>query len=389
MARVLRGNRVSGPFFETQHELVRKLARDFAERELAPTAQEFDETETFPAELYKLMGRAGFFGIKIPREYGGAGADTRAYALTMEELSRGNVCAGVLVSGANSLGTAPLLLVGTEEQKRKYLPEIASGESFMAFGLTEPDAGSDAGSMKMRASEDGGSYILNGTKTFITGAPFAKWITVFAKTNPAKGAKGITSFFVDMDAPGVSLGRNEHKMGQRAIPTSDVILEDVRVPKSAILGEIDKGFVTAMRTLSVGRIGVASQALGVAQNAVDLAIPYMKSRKQFGKTLSAFQGLQFMLAEMETKLNAARLLIYHAAYEMDMGRDATKAASMAKYYATEACLEIVNGALQMFGGYGYSRDYPIERLYRDARVMTIYEGTTQVQQMVISGQLLR
>jgi alkylation response protein AidB-like acyl-CoA dehydrogenase len=375
--------------FDKEHEIIRKLARDFAERELELTAQEMDEKEDFPEALRKRMGEAGFFGIKTPKEYGGAGGDTRAYAIVMEELSRKNVCAGVLVSGANSLGTAPILLAGTEEQKRKYLPAIASGRAFMAFGLTEPGAGSDAGSMVTRAVEDGDSYILNGRKTFITGAPFAEWITVFAKTNPSKGSKGITCFFVDMKTPGVSLGKNEEKMGQRAIPACDVVLEDVRVPKSDILGDIDMGFITAMKTLSAGRIGVACQALGVSENALDLAIPYMKARCQFGKPLAKFQGLQFMLAEMETKLNAARLLIYNAAYEMDMGKDVTKAASMAKYYATETCLEIVNGALQMFGGYGYSKAYPIERLYRDARVMTIYEGSTQVQQMVIAGQLLK
>ncbi|MDR0875350.1 MAG: acyl-CoA dehydrogenase family protein [Clostridiales Family XIII bacterium] len=376
-------------FFSQEHELVRELARDFAKKILEPTAQEMDEKEDFPMDIYNEMGRLGFFGIKIPKEYGGLGLDTRSYACVMEELSRKNVCAGVLVSAANSLGTAPILLVGTEEQKQKYLPPIAGGKSFMAFGLTEPNAGSDAGSMTASAVPDGDSYILNGRKTFITGAPIADWITVFAKTSPEKGSKGITCFFVDMKQQGVSIGKQEEKMGQRAIPACDVLLEDVRVPKSEILGDIDKGFVTAMKTLSVGRIGVACQALGVSENAMDLAIPYMKERKQFGKTLSKFQGLQFLLAELETKLNAAKLLIYNAAYEMDAGRDVTKAASMAKYYATETCLEIVSGALQMFGGYGYSKEYPIERLYRDARVMTIYEGTTQVQQMVIAGQLLK
>jgi alkylation response protein AidB-like acyl-CoA dehydrogenase len=376
-------------FFEKEHDIIRKLARDFAERELEATAQEMDKEEDFPVTLREKMGRAGFFGIKTPKEYGGAGGDTRAYAIVMEELRRKNVCAGVLVSGANSLGTAPILLVGSEEQKSKYLPGIASGEAFMAFGLTEPNAGSDAGAMTTRAVEDGDCYVLNGRKTFITGAPFADWITVFAKTDPQKGSKGITCFFVDMKAPGVSLGKNEEKMGQRAVPACDVVLEDVRVPKSEILGEVDKGFITAMKTLSAGRIGVACQALGVSENAMDEAIPYMKARRQFGKPLAKFQGLQFMLADMETKLNAAKLLIYHAAYEMDQGKDVTKAASMAKYYATETCLEIVSGALQLFGGYGYSKAYTVERLYRDARVMTIYEGSTQVQQMVIAGQLLK
>jgi alkylation response protein AidB-like acyl-CoA dehydrogenase len=281
-----------------------------------------------------------------------------------------------------------MLLVGTEEQKMKYIPGIASGKDFMAFGLTEPGAGSDAASMTTRAVEDGDSYILNGRKCFITGAPFAKNAVIFAKTSPEKGVKGITSFIVDMSLPGVSVGKNEEKMGLHGVATSDILLEDVRVPKTEILGEVDKGFITAMKTLSIGRIGVSCQGIGVSQGAMDEAVKFIKERKQFGQRLSEFQGLRFMIADMEAKLNAARLLVYNAAYEMDMGKDVTKAASMAKYYATETALEIVNNALQMHGGYGYVKDYTIERLYRDARVLTIFEGTSQVQQMVIAGIVL-
>ena len=375
-------------FFNEDHEMIRELAREFAEKELAPIAGEMDKTEVFPDKIHNQMVEMGFYGLKIPEEYGGAGLDTRSYVCVMEELSRKCVTAVIYLGGSNGLGSAPLLLAGTEEQKRKYLPEIAGG-AYMAFGLTEPGAGSDAGAMTTSAVEDGDSYILNGRKCFITGAPIAKWCLVFAKTSPEKGAKGISCFLVDMHQPGVSVGKHEEKMGQTAAVTSDVILEDVRVPKSELLGEVDKGFITAMKTLSVGRIGVATQGVGVAQGAMDEAVRFIKERKQFGQYLADFQGLQFMIAEMETKLNAARLLVYNAAYKSDMGEDVTKDAAMAKYFATEACLEIVNAALQMHGGYGYSKEYPIERMYRDARVMTIYEGTTQVQQMVIAGKVLK
>lgn len=294
------------------------------------------------------------------------------------------------LSGANSLASAPIILAGTEEQKQKYLPGIADNSAYMAFALTEPNAGSDAGGMATKAVKDGDDYILNGRKTFITGAGIAKYCVVFAKTNPDKGTKGISTFIVDMSAPGVSVGKHEEKMGQVGLDCCDVVLEDVRVSKDDIIGPEDMGFITAMQTLSVGRCGVAAQGLGIAQAAMDCAVKHMKERKQFGKPLAAFQGLQFMMAEMETKLNAARLLVYDAAYQIDTGsKDANKAASMAKYYATETAVEIVGKALQLHGGYGYSKEYAIERLYRDVRVLTLYEGTTQVQQMVIAGQLLK
>ena len=375
-------------FFNEDHNDIRDLAREFAEKELAPIANEIDQNDEMPQHIYDLMAEMGFFGLKIPEEYGGLGLDTRSYVCVMEEICKKSIAASLIMSSCNSLSTAPILLAGSEEQKQKYIPKIASGEEFMAFALTEPGAGSDAGAMTTRAIEDGDSYILNGRKTFITGAPFAQNSIVFAKTNPEKGAKGITSFIVDMSLPGVSVGKNEDKMGLRGVATSDIILEDVRVPKSEIIGEIDRGFITAMKTLSIGRIGVATQGIGVSQGAVDEAVRYMLERKQFGQRLADFQSLRFMIAEMETKLNAARLLVYNAAYEMDMGKDVTKAASMAKYYATETALEIVSAALQMHGGYGYIKEYPIERMYRDARVLTIFEGTTQVQQMVIAQTVL-
>jgi alkylation response protein AidB-like acyl-CoA dehydrogenase len=376
-------------FFTEDHDYIRDLAREFAEKELAPIAHEIDQTDTIPQRIYDLMADMGFFGLKIPEEYGGQGLDVRSYVCVMEEICKKSIAASLLMSSANSLSTAPILLAGTEEQKKKYIPGIASGKEIMAFGLTEPGAGSDAGSMTTRAVEDGDSYILNGRKCFITAAPIAQNTVIFAKTSPEKGSKGITSFIVDMSLPGVSVGKNEVKMGQHGVPVSDVILEDVRGPKSAILGEVDKGFVTAMKTLSIGRIGVACQGLGVSQGAMDAAVAHIKERKQFGKRLADFQAIQFMIADMETKINASRLLVYNAAYMMDQHKDVTKEASMAKYFATETALEVVSKALQMFGGYGYINEYPIERMYRDARVLTIYEGTTQVQQMVISGIVLK
>ena len=376
-------------FFSEQHEMVRRLARGFAEKELAPVAQEIDETGLFPAELIQKMGRLGFYGIKVPKEYGGQGADCRSYVLVMEEIARKCGVASIYVSSPNSLMGSPFLLVGTPEQKEKYLRPMATGEKFFAFGLTEPGAGSDAASLITSAVPDGDEYILNGRKCFITGAPMADYVVVFAKTDKSLGAKGITSFVVDNKLPGVSFGRPEDKMGMRGCPTSDVILEDVRVHKRDILGEVNEGFTTAMRTLDVGRIGVAAQGLGIAQAAMDEAVKYAKERRQFGKTLSQFQGLRFMLADMETKLNAARLLVYDAAEKIDLGRPSSKAASMAKLFATERCNEIVADALQIHGGYGYIKDYTVERLYRDARVLTLYEGTSQVQQMVIASQLLK
>ena len=376
-------------FFNEDHEDIRALAREFAEKEIAPIATEIDQNDEVPQHIYDAMADMGLFGLKIPEEYGGIGLDSRSYVCVMEEICKKSIACALLMSSANSLSSAPILLAGTEEQKQKYIPGIASGKEFMAFGLTEPGAGSDAASMTTKAVEDGDSYILNGRKTFITGAPGAKNISVFAKTSPDKGAKGITTFIVDMSLPGVSVGKHEEKMGQRGVAVCDVVLEDVRVPKSEILGEIDRGFITAMKTLSIGRLGVATQSLGIAQGAMDEAVKFIKERKQFGQFLSDFQGLRFMIAEMETKINAARLLVYNTAYKMDMHEDVTKDSAMAKYYASEMAVDIVGKALQLHGGYGYVKEYTIERLWRDVRVLTIYEGTSQVQQIVISGAVLK
>ena len=376
-------------FFNEDHEDIRALAKEFAEKKIAPVATEIDQNDEVPQSIYDEMAEMGLFGLKIPEEYGGIGLDTRSYVCVMEEICKKSVTCSLKISSANSLSTAPLLLAGSEEQKQKYIPGVASGEEFLAFGLTEPGAGSDAGSLSTRAVEDGDSYILNGRKTFITGAPFANNTVIYAKTDPDKGVKGITAFVVDMSLPGVSVGKHEDKMGLRGVATSDVVLEDVRVPKSEIIGDIGRGFINAMKTLSIGRIGVACQGIGIAQGAMDEAVKFIKERKQFGQALSEFQGLRFMIAEMETKINAARLLVYNAAYKMDMGEDVTKDASMAKYYASEVAVEVVGKALQMHGGYGFVKEYPIERMWRDVRVLTIFEGTSQVQQIVISGIVLK
>lgn len=375
--------------FEKKHELIRKLAQDFAKKELEPIAAEVDATGEFPMELLKKMADIGFFGIKMPRELGGAGADYRAYVIVMEEIARKSGVASIYISSPNSLMGSPFLMVGTKAQQEKYLKPMIAGKKIFCFGLTEPGAGSDAGSITTTAKKDGEYYILNGRKTFITAAPIADYCLVFAKTDKTKGTRGITTFIVDMKLEGVSCGKPEQKMGMIGCPTSDVILEDVRIHESDILGEVNKGFGTAMKTLDVGRIGVAAQAIGIAQAAMDEAIQYAKERKQFNKPIGNFQGIQFMLADMETKLNAARLLVYNAAYKKDCGLEASKDAAMAKYAAAEYAIDIVNKALQIHGGYGYIKEYTIERLYRDVRVIAIYEGTSQVQQMVIANALLK
>ena len=374
-----------------KYQLIRKLARDFCEKEIPKELQdEIDQTGNYPQELLDKFKQYGFFGIKAPKEIGGQGGDTLAYCITSEEISRISSVSAIYVSGANSLGTGPLLLAGTEEQKAKYIGGVARGELFPCFGLTEPGAGSDAGGVVTSAVRDGDDWILNGRKAFITGAPIADFCVVFAKTDPKLGSKGITTFIVDMKLPGVSCGKAENKMGIIGCPTSDVILEDVRVPDSCRLGEVNKGFSNAMKTLDYGRLGVASQSVGLGQACLEEAIKYAKERKQFGQPIAKFQAISFMIADMATELEAARELLYNAAVTKDLGDPkASMYCSMAKYFASEACNHIAYKALQIHGGYGYIKDYRIERLYRDCRINSIFEGTSQVQQMVISGALLK
>ncbi|MEG0919462.1 MAG: acyl-CoA dehydrogenase family protein [Anaerovoracaceae bacterium] len=375
--------------FTKEHELIRKLAREFAETELKPIAEEIDKTSVFPEEVLRKMFAAGFMGIKMPVEFGGAGGDHKAYAIVMEEISKVCAVAAIYISSTNSLNSAPILNDGTDEQKAKYLRAMATGEKFFCFGLTEPGAGSDAASLLTTAVKDGDDYILNGRKTFITAAPFSDYLIIFAKTNPAAGVKGITTFIVDAKSEGVSFGKPEEKMGIIGCATSDIVLDNVRVPAENILGEVNKGFINAMKTLKVGRLGIAAQALGIAEGAMEEALEYIKARKQFGKKLAQFQNTQFTIADMETKLNAMRFLVFDAADRMDRGVEADKAASMAKLFASEEGKWIVDRALQLHGGYGFIKEYPIERMYRDIRITSIYEGTSEVQKMVIAGSVIK
>ena len=377
-------------FFTEQHELVRKLAREFAETELTKEVlDKVEEEEVFPEEILNKMAKAGFFGIKVPKQYGGQGGDARSYVIVMEEIARVSGVASIYVSSPNSLSGGPFLLSGNAEQKEKYLRPVVTGEKKVCFALTEPGAGSDAGGMQTTAVKDGDYYILNGRKTFITMAPLADWAVVYAKTDMSMGTRGISAFIVDMKQEGVSCGKPEKKMGVVGCATSDIILENVRVHKDNLLGQEGKGFINAMKTLDTGRMGVAAQSIGVAQGCLDEAIKYAKERKQFGRPIAKFQAIAFMIAEMATKLEAAKNLVYKTAWLIDNGQDASMAASMAKFYASEVCNEIAAKTVQIHGGYGFIKDYKIERMFRDCRVFTIYEGTSQVQQMVISGKLLK
>ena len=364
-------------YFTEKHELIRKLAKGFAEKEFTKELlDEVEKSETFPEELLQKMAKAGFFGVKIDKSLGGQGADARSYVIVMEEIAKVSGVASIYVSSPNSLSGGPILMAGNAEQKEKYLTPVVRGEKKMVFALTEPGAGSDAGSITTTAVADGDYYILNGRKCFITMAPFADYAVVFAKTTPNIGTKGVPAFIVDMKAEGVSCGKPEDKMGIIGCATSDIILENVRVHKSDRLGMEGKGFKIAMATLDTGRLGVAAQSIGVASGCLEETIKYMKD-------------LSFMVAGMATKLEAAKQLTYRAAYLMDTKQDATMAASMAKYYSSEVCNEIAAKCVQLHGGYGFIKDYKIERMFRDCRVFTIYEGTSQVQQMVISGKLLK
>ena len=374
-----------------KYQLIQKLAKDFAEAEIPSELQdEIDQTGNFPQELLEKFAHYGFYGIKAPVEYGGQGGDTLAYVLSIEQISRVSAVASIYVSGANSLGSGPLLLAGTEEQKQKYLGMVARDGKYPAFALTEPGAGSDAGGVVTSAVRDGDDWIINGRKAFITGAPIADFAIVFCKTDPSRGNKGITTFIVDMDLPGISFGKPENKMGIIGCPTSDIVFEDVRVPDSARLGEVNEGFTNAMKTLDYGRLGVAAQSVGIAQACLEEAIKYAKERKQFGRPIAKFQAIQFMIADMATELEASRQLLYNGAIMKDANdRQASMYCSMAKYFAAEAANRIAYKALQIHGGYGYIKDYRIERLYRDIRINSIFEGTSQVQQMVIAGALLK
>jgi butyryl-CoA dehydrogenase len=366
-----------------------QMIREFAENEVKPLAAEVDEQERFPLETVKKMAKLGIMGIPIPLKYGGAGGSNILYSMAVEELSAACATTGVIVSAHTSLCAAPIMEYGTEEQKCQYLPKLASGEWIGAFGLTEPNAGTDASRQQTTAVEDGDSYILNGTKIFITNAEYAHVYIILAMTDKSLGVKGISAFIVEKDFPGFSVGKKEKKMGIRGSATCELIMENCIVPKANLLGKVSGGFGIAMKTLDGGRIGIASQALGIAQGAMNETVKYCKERKQFGKSISAFQNTQFQMADLETKVQASRLLVRQAAYKKDCGLPYSVDAAMAKLFAAETAMEVTNKAVQFHGGYGYTRDYPVERMMRDAKITEIYEGTSEVQRMVIAGSLFK
>ncbi|HHW80184.1 MAG TPA: acyl-CoA dehydrogenase [Bacteroidales bacterium] len=369
--------------------LFRQMLREFTEKEVRPIAAEVDELERFPLETVEKMADLGIMGIPIPVEYGGSGADSSLYAIAVEELSRACATTGVIVSAHTSLCAAPIYEFGTFEQRDKYLPNLASGKHLGAFGLTEPNAGTDAAAQQTTAVLDGDNYILNGTKIFITNAAYADIFIVFAMTDRSKGTRGITAFIVEKDLPGFSIGKQEKKLGIRGSSTCELIFENCIVPKENMLGRENRGFGIAMKTLDGGRIGIAAQALGIAQGAMDETVKYVKERKQFGRAIGQFQNTQFQLADLQTKIEASRLFIRSAAYKKDNKMPFTVDAAYAKLFAAETAMEVTNKAIQFHGGYGYTREYPIERMMRDAKITEIYEGTSEVQRMVIAANLLK
>ena len=372
-----------------EHEMIRKMYREFAETEVKPLAEEIDETERFPMETIEKAAKLGMLGIYFPKKYGGAGGDVLAYAMCVEELSKVCGTTGVIVSAHTSLCCAPIYENGTEEQKMKYLPDLLSGRKLGAFGLTEPGAGTDASGQQTTAvlDESGENYILNGSKCFITNGNVAETFVVFAMTDKSKGNKGISAFIVEKSFPGFSVGKHEKKMGIRGSSTCDLIFEDCIVPKENLLGKEGQGFKIAMKTLDGGRIGIAAQALGLGEGAIDEAIKYTKERVQFGKRLNQFQNTQFQIADMHTRMQAAQYLVYAAAVKKQNHEDYSMDAAMAKLFAAEAASDVTRRAVQLFGGSGYPREYPVERLMRDAKITEIYEGTSEVQRMVISSRL--
>jgi len=372
-----------------EQQLAKEMFEKFVENEVRPIASEIDETERFPIETVKKMGKLGMMGIPFEREVGGAGGDFITYIMAVEELAKACATTSVILSAHTSLCCWPIYTFGTDEQKAKYLPKLLKGEYLGAFALTEPNAGTDAASQQTTARLEGDYYILNGSKVFITNGGYADVFIVFAMTDRSKGTKGISAFIVEKGFEGFSIGKIEEKMGIRASSTAELIFKDCKVPKENLLGKEGMGFKIAMATLDGGRIGIAAQALGIAEGALNEAIKYMKERKQFGKPIATFQGLQFYIAEMATKVEAARNLVYKAAWKKQTGQNYSMDASMAKLYASETAMEVTTKAVQIFGGYGYTKDYPVERMMRDAKITEIYEGTSEVQKMVISANILK
>ncbi|MGG1658691.1 acyl-CoA dehydrogenase [Brevibacillus sp. NRS-1366] len=374
--------------FNEEQEMMRRMVRDFAQKEIAPFVPVMEETDQFPRHIIKKMGEMGLMGIPVAEEWGGAGADFISYILAIHEISKVSATVGVILSVHTSVGTNPILYFGTEEQKRKYMPKLAGGEYLGAFALTEPHAGSDASSIRTTAVRKGDEYILNGNKVFITNGGEADTYIAFAVTDFAKGTKGISAFIVEKDTPGFTVGKKEKKMGLHGSYTTELVFDNARVPAANLLGEEGEGFCIAMANLDSGRIGIAAQALGIAEAAVQYATDYAKERKQFGQAIGKQQAIAFKLADMATKAEVARLLVYRAAWLRSQGISCGMEASMAKRFATDTAMELATEAVQIFGGYGYTREYPVERLFRDAKVTQIYEGTNEIQRIVIAKHLL-
>ncbi|WP_101697390.1 acyl-CoA dehydrogenase [Clostridium minihomine] len=377
--------------FELNNEqsMAREMFAAFAEKEVKPLAHDIDEEERFPAETVEKMQKYGFFGIPFPKEFGGQGCDVLTYIMCVEELSKVCGTTGVVVAAHTSLCCDPIMKYGTKAQKEKFLVPLASGQKIGAFGLTEPGAGTDASGQQTKAVLDGDNYIINGSKIFITNGGVADIYIVFAMTDKSKGVKGISAFIVEKGTPGFSIGKKEKKMGIRGSATTELVFENCIIPKENLLGQEGKGFTVAMNTLDGGRISIAAQALGLAEGALEETVKYVKERKQFGRSIAAFQNTQFKLADMKVKVDAAKLLVYRAAVKKQNGEKFSSDAAMAKLFAAETAMEVTTQCVQLYGGYGYTREYPVERMMRDAKITEIYEGTSEVQRMVISNALLK
>ncbi len=375
--------------FSKEQLLLKEMLKEFAQNEVKPLAAEIDEEERFPEETVEKMVKVGMMGIPFSKQYGGSGAGYLEYVMAVEELSKVCATTGVILSAHTSLGAAPIAEWGTEEQKQKFLVPLANGTHLGAFGLTEPNAGTDAAGQQTTAVLDGDEYVLNGSKIFITNAMYADTYIVMAMTDKSQGTRGISAFIVEKGREGFSFGPKEKKMGIRGSATCELVFENVRIPKENLLAKEGAGFKVAMKTLDGGRIGIAAQALGIAQGAIDETIAYVKERKQFGRSIAQFQNTQFQLADMQAKVDAARLLVYRAADSKDKGLPYGVHAAMAKLFAAETAMEVTTKCVQLFGGYGYTREYPVERMMRDAKITEIYEGTSEVQRMVISANLLK
>jgi alkylation response protein AidB-like acyl-CoA dehydrogenase len=372
-----------------EHEMIRKMVRDFAKKEVEPTAAERDEQERFDMDIFRKMADLGLLGIPWPEDYGGIGSDYLSYVIAVEELSRVCASTGVTLSAHTSLAGWPIYKFGTEEQKQKYLKPMALGEKIGAYGLTEPGSGSDAGGMRTNARLEGDHNVLNGAKIFITNGGIADIYIVFAVTDPTSKNKGTTAFIIEKEFEGFSVGKKERKLGIRSSPTTEIIFEECKVPKENVLGKIGEGFKIAMMTLDGGRNGIAAQAVGIAQGALDVAVTYAKQREQFGKPIAAQQGISFKLADMATNIEAARLLTYQAAWLESVGLPYGKESAMSKLFAGDTAMKVTTEAVQVFGGYGYTKDYPVERYMRDAKITQIYEGTQEIQRLVISRMLTK